>query len=653
MRGGVSAATAGGLLVAVSMLWLCPPAHAHALLIASSPADGATVERAPAQALLTFTEAPDPVLSEVRVLDASGKRVEASRAEPVPEDPRQLRVSLGTPAAGTYTLSWRVTSRVDGHTTLGSVAFGVGVPAVVAGPDPGTGTLRAPKPTIASVVGRWLFYAGAVLMLGAAVVGLAVVARSPALLGSAWAAAAAGVALTAIDQRTSTGTSFAQLLSSPTGHKLTTQAVAVALGGVAVLWACLRWSRSSLALVGVGASAAMLARVLAGHANASSARWLAVGAQWVHLVSVGAWLGGLVWFLVVLRRGELGQGSVLGRRFSSVAGWMVALVAVSGSVRALDEIGGWDGLFDTGFGAALRVKLALFVVLVAVGALNRFRHLPLASGGRPRRLRRAVGAEVAVAAGVLAAAAVLAGLPPSASLAAASRAPAAGLVVTGHDYATSMRVRLVASPGSPGPNRFELTAEDYDSRRPVPAESVSLRFRPKDRPDVAAPTLELARGADSRWHGSGNVLSVEGRWGVTALVETATDAVEVPMELTTRAGGHPGAPAGATGSCGEAAPDASYGVTVASDPDPPTAEGTRFRLTVRRDGRVVSGAKVCVTADMPEMQHPGTRTVATEASPGTYEAQLRFSMTGAWAGAVTVVPPDARAVVVPVRFEVR
>ena len=544
---------AGALLVVVWSAWASASAHAHGLLAASDPADGASVERAPTEVLLTFTETPDPALATVQVMDSSGTRVDAGKAEPVSGQPERLRVPVANLSQGAYTVMWRMTSSADGHTTAGSVAFGVGVAAVAAGTERVPAAVQSPTPTGAAVAGRWLFYVGVVLMLGAAVVGVVVVADPLAIsrraLAAAWMATAGGVLLTIVDQRSTARTSLSNLLSSSTGHKLTTQAVAVAVAGVAVVWACLRPSRFSLAIVGIGASAAMLARALAGHANTSSVRWFTVGTQWVHLVSVGAWVGGLVWLLVAMRRGDPGKGPGLARRFSSVAGGTLAVVAVSGTVRALDEVGAWGRLVDTSFGVTLLVKVALVAPLVALGARNRFRHLPAAMSSRLSGLRRAVRAEVAIAAAVLGLTALLAGLPPSASVAAASRAgpppDSRPLIITGNDHAT---------------------------------------------------------GGDRM--------------------------------------------------CGRGKRDPAYDVTVESEPDPPRAEGTTFLLSVRRDGEPVTGAKVCMDLDMPDMQHPGVSIVTTEDSPGRYGARLRFSMVGAWTGSITIAEPEKAAVSAPMRLEV-
>ena len=108
----------------------------------------------------------------------------------------------------------------------------------------------------------------------------------------------------------------------------------------------------------------------------------------------------------------------------------------------------------------------------------------------------------------------------------------------------------------------------------------------------------------------------------------------------------------AAGACGQGTPDDSYSVAVTSEPDPPRPEGTTFRLTVRQGGRAVTGAKVCMMADMPSMEHPGLTTVAKEGSGGRYETVVKFGMGGSWKAGVTIAEPGKPIVVVTVLIEV-
>ena len=59
-------------------------AAAHANLASSDPAANASLDHAPADVTMTFTEPPDPKLSVVHVLDVNGTDVEAGPVQAVP-----------------------------------------------------------------------------------------------------------------------------------------------------------------------------------------------------------------------------------------------------------------------------------------------------------------------------------------------------------------------------------------------------------------------------------------------------------------------------------------------------------------------------------------------------------------------------------------
>jgi hypothetical protein len=119
------------------------------------------------------------------------------------------------------------------------------------------------------------------------------------------------------------------------------------------------------------------------------------------------------------------------------------------------------------------------------------------------------------------------------------------------------------------------------------------------------------------------------------------------------AGGGSNLAGSSPGACGQGAPaDPSYTVDLVSNPQPPRPEGTTFQLTLRHEGRPITGAKVCLTSDMPDMQHPGLTSVAKEGSGGRYEARLQFGMGGTWRTAVTIAEPDKPVVSLPLTIQV-
>jgi copper transport protein len=511
--------------VTLGLALASPRAEAHALLARSDPAAGALLDKAPPVVLLTFTERPDPALSIVHVLDSAGRAVERGRAAAVESDRNSLVAQVPGLGRGAYTVTWRTTSSVDGHSTGGSFAFGVGVAPPAAASA--SRTPPTPAPSTLSIAGRWLLYLGLAALLGlVAMVRIAGSAFSVPVRGLRllWAAAAAGVALLAVDLVRTTRVSPARLASTTTGTKLLVEIGAVALVGLVVA----SRRRGAGTALGVTVAAALLARAWGGHAAAASPALLAIGLQWLHLLALGVWLGGLPWLAAVLRSAPPGERARIAARFSAIATVALAVTVLSGTVRAIDEVGSWRGLFRTSFGVALLVKLAIVALVVALGARNRFRHVADAGD----RLRRNVVAEAFLAAGILAVTAVLAGLPPAKSLNAA-RATVSQVVVRGSDFATTTRVRLVVAPGGVGPNHFDAAVTDYDSGRLVDARRVALRLAPVDRPEIPASTLELAREG-TRWTADSPVLAVAGRWRVTVVVETAAGGKEIPLTLETR-----------------------------------------------------------------------------------------------------------------------
>lgn len=525
---------------AAAVLVLAAPAGAHALLEDSRPADGATVDRAPNEVVLSFSEEPDPKLSTVKVLDAAGADVTGGPAEPAPGNPDTLRATVGELQQGTYTVAWRVVSQVDGHVTAGAFAFGVGVTPAAA--PPGAATPATPPPSPLAAAGRWLLYAGLGLLVGAAWVGAAAFDDLPRpvlrVARSGWLTAAAGLAALGVSQAQVAGVALRSLLGTSLGTALVRRAVPLA--AVGVLLAAARpagprrahdgRSRVAFGLAGVAGALALLAHATAGHAGAGTWAWAKVLTQWLHMLAAAAWLGGLAALLAGIRArvGPVRAAAV--RRFSALAAVAIVAVAATGTARAVNELGSLRVLWATSFGRLVAVKIALFVVLVALGAVNRYRHVR-ASGSWTKGLQRVGRTEIAVAAVVLLATAVLSQLAPASY--GAARADAKRITATGSDFGTTLRVRLVATPGGPGINTFELTLRDYDTRERVDADAVRLRFVLAGDANVSS-ELDLDRDRTGVWTGRGGNLSIAGAWRITAVVQRGAGSTEIGLGLRVR-----------------------------------------------------------------------------------------------------------------------
>ncbi|MGO1317911.1 MAG: cytochrome c oxidase assembly protein [Cellulomonadaceae bacterium] len=116
---------------------------------------------------------------------------------------------------------------------------------------------------------------------------------------------------------------------------------------------------------------ALVLVALTGHSSGAANHNLAVSGMFLHLVGAAVWVGTLGALAVVRWRGGLRRSVVdVVRRFSAVALWCYALVAVSGVVSAVIRVGGWDGL-RSAYGALLAAKLVLLLVLGTFGWLHR------------------------------------------------------------------------------------------------------------------------------------------------------------------------------------------------------------------------------------------------------------------------------------------
>jgi len=222
------------------------------------------------------------------------------------------------------------------------------------------------------------------------------------------------------------------------------------------------------------------------------------------------------------------------RRFSTWAAPWIALVALTGVVRAVQEVGTVDALLGQAYGQLIVAKSVLLVLLAVLGATNRWWSVP-AAGRTLSRLRRIGTTEIGVATIVIALAAALVNSVPPVSIGATAQAGPTPIVATGADAGTSVKLRLAISPGGAGLNTFDAVATDFDTGQPFPATGISLRFSLLSRTGVGGSSLDLQPSSETSgmFRGSGTNLSVDGIWRITATVTEAGVSVEVPFVVAT------------------------------------------------------------------------------------------------------------------------
>ena len=192
------------------------PAMAHANLADARPAPNSVLETAPETVIARFTEPIEAGLSEIRVLDASGARVDEGDTTVDPNDPTAMSVGLEPLGSGTYTVAWKNVSTVDGHLVRGSFLFSVGEPlsaAAVEAPD--QPLFQSPwEPVV-----RWAILVAAMAVVGGLGFDLLVLRpalldrrASPAVRRVAEAAAARGLRVVWLGMALLAAASAAQLL---------------------------------------------------------------------------------------------------------------------------------------------------------------------------------------------------------------------------------------------------------------------------------------------------------------------------------------------------------------------------------------------------------------------------------------------------------
>ncbi|MFD9508910.1 copper resistance CopC/CopD family protein [Streptomyces mirabilis] len=444
------------LLLAVigAVLAGAAPASAHAALTGSDPQQGAVVGRAPTQVSLTFSEKVAMSDNSVRVHDPKGKRVDAGKATDLGGTTYGVKLHSGLPD-GTFTVTYQVVS-ADSHPVSGAFTFSIGAPSqtsvALSDPAVGGGVVGA-----LYGVGRYVSYAGFILLVGGAAFVLACWQRGAGvrpvqrLVVSGWLALTGATLALLLLRGSYVGsgkvgdifdlTLLGQVLQTKAGAALVSRLLLLAAGAlfIAVLFGAYarrdeadatdkgdasgrsdasdkgdgsdkggvdvdaekRDLTFGLAIGGAVVAAGLAASwAMAEHASTGIQAGLAMPVDVLHLLAVAVWLGGLSTLLVALFRApaETQIDAVAVRRFSRLAFGSVTVLAATGIYQSWRQVGSWSALTGTWYGQLLLIKIGLVAVLVGIAWISRRWTAQLSEAPQAKALATA-GATVGTTAG--------------------------------------------------------------------------------------------------------------------------------------------------------------------------------------------------------------------------------------------------------------
>jgi putative copper resistance protein D len=254
----------------------------------------------------------------------------------------------------------------------------------------------------------------------------------------------------------------------------------------------------------------------------------------LHLIAAAAWVGALLPLIVLFGAAGADDASLaIARtataRFSILGIVSVGTLLVTGIVNTFYLAGSVAALRGTDYGRLLLIKIALFLAMVAIAAVNRFRLTPqlvqqasiAASRDALRQLRCNASIEVLAGAIVIVIVAALGTMPPAIHAAhqhlTYGAVPADAAFV--HIHLVEGMADVTIRPGRTGRAHATIRLWDEDFAA-LEARQVSLTLT---APGAASqPTTRPARqGRDGAWQVDGIELSEPGNWTVT--VDVALD----------------------------------------------------------------------------------------------------------------------------------
>jgi len=512
------------------------PSHfsAHAYIIKTAPYDNEILTNSPREVVIQFDESIESPFDSIKVLDASGHRVDLQNGKVDPNRPSILKTGLKPNLPkGTYTVQWRVVS-ADGHPVEGVIRFQIGKGKQDT-KETRTGT-KGYIPKADLIIIRWLQYISNAAIVGLLFFYLVLLPNKlrhkrytekvflrivPISLVFLFVSIVLSLPLQAsietdipwhevwklpLLEELITGTNFGriwmiQLAMLVILVLMISILVIVKSSRELILWCCF--------VLGISL---LFTKAFTSHAAAQTTNVITLPMDMIHLLAASVWIGSLIGFAAFLPlvKNEETKHIYL-QMVKSFYKWgiiFVLVIAATGIYAGFQYIPDLHSLITTDYGKVLLWKVSLFILMLIFAAINFYKGRQL----REKGLGTSLWGELLTGAVILILTVILANLPPAVS----SPGPFQQTnTVSGNNITLNVTPKVI------GENTFIVTVKDAKGQPLKNIAQLSLTFSMTDM-DMEKDTVHLTKENEGKFQTKGLYFIMAGKWNVHVHILTTS-----------------------------------------------------------------------------------------------------------------------------------
>ncbi|MFJ8071189.1 copper resistance CopC/CopD family protein [Peribacillus sp. NPDC096447] len=515
------------LIVSLFVLLLNPAmAFGHATIISSNPSPNEAMDTLPEKISIQFSENIQPAFHSLEVFSQDGDKIQIQDSAISEQSEKVLEAKWkGTIDEGIYYIKWRVVSS-DGHPIEGTIPFQFGDSAGLS--DQENSEVNASFPNSINVILQSLQYICFAALTGILFFRLSLMKDSRLFEASRrtrlylWLSYA-GLAFSifcslplkvTIDAGVGWTDAFKvsyikEVLNATNFGSVWIIEILILLLLFLVIYFMLENSlnKSLPYLSFIIIACLMICKALTGHTAAVPNQVLAVLMDFLHLLSMALWLGGLMALLVILP-GLADRQAVqedkrtfywsIISRFSKWTFLFVIILIVSGIYSSLQHVPTIHSLFNTTYGQLLLAKIGLMLAMIVLGGFHFLR-----GKKQTKKLGYSVGMEFGLGVVILLVAALLTNVQTAMS----SPGPIEKTLLTEENN----EVTLMVTPNEVGDNLIQVNLSN-EGKPIAEIEQLTITMQPLDTPngEMKLQMKEKNTGTFT----SKSILTMPGKWSI-------------------------------------------------------------------------------------------------------------------------------------------